>query len=165
VINRSSHPIRVIILVTALVLTAALGRGVSCAQENPEGPATRPPAGKILGVWQGTTLAACNVSLLPDRCNAQQKVSITVVEGEGGKPTGYYKCAYGTQNCFHMNETGKVIAATITGAQVLLRVITPDGLSYVFTGHVSDDMVNGGYTCYSGGALLERGVWRARRTY
>lgn len=163
-IHPSFHSIRVIILVTMLGLAAAPGRGVSGAQEGPGGAATA-PAGKILGVWQGTTLAGCTLSLLPDRCNAQQKVSITVIEGADGKPTGSYKCAYGTQNCFHMNETGKVADATITGERVTIRVIMPDGLSYIFTGRVTDDSVNGGYTCYSGGALLERGTWLARRTY
>jgi hypothetical protein len=169
-------------IVTACVITLGLIpvlAGSGLAQAGSEGPssATPPnsagavneraasPAGKMIGVWEGTTLASCSVSLLPDRCNAQQKVKITVLEGDNGKLTGFYSCAYGTQNCFHMNETGKVVAATITGQQVMMRVRMPDGLSYIFNGRVTGERVNGGYTATSGGALLERGNWRATRTY
>jgi len=165
VIHPRLYPVRIIILVATLVLASMLGRGLGLAQEGAGGEAAPTPGGKILGVWQGTTLASCTVSLLPDRCNAQEKVSITVVEGEGAKPTGFYKCAYGTQNCLHLNETGKVVDATITGDRISIRVMTLDGLNYVFAGHVSGNTVNGGYTCYSGGAPIERGTWLARRTY
>ena len=61
----------------------------------------------ILGVWDGTTLATCSRSL-PSRCNAQQMVSITLIEGDDSKIGGYYKCSYGNMDCYHLNETGKV---------------------------------------------------------
>lgn len=162
-IHRRLHPLYVIILVATFGLTAQLGGGLSLAQEGAGG--TAPPADKIFGVWQGTTLASCGVSLLPGRCNAQQKVSLTVVEGEGSKVTGSYQCSYGSQDCFHQSTTGKVIEATLADSRLSIRVQTPDGLSYVFAGHVSGDSVNGGYTCYSGGTPVERGSWYARRTY
>ena len=163
-IHRRRRPVHVIILVAAFGLITLPGRGLSRAQESPGG-APAIPASKLLGVWQGATLASCAVSLLPDRCNAQQKVSITVVAGEAGKPSGFYKCAYGTQNCLHLNESGKVVEATSTGDRISIRVIMPDGLSYMFSGRLTGDTVNGGYTCYNGGAPLERGNWRARRVY
>jgi hypothetical protein len=149
-----------IILIAFLDLAALLVDGRCRAQES---PAT--PGNKLLGVWQGTTLAQCAPGLLPDRCNAQQKVTITVVEGSDSKLTGFYRCAYGTQNCLNMNETGKVIEATATGDRIMLRVLVTDGSSYIFTGYVKDGMVNGGYSVYSGGAMLERGTWVARHSY
>ena len=123
------------------------------------------PGGKVVGVWDGTTLASCSASLPQDRCNAQQKVSITLLEGEDGKLGGFYKCSFGTQDCYHLNETGKVVDATVTGSLVRMRVMLPDGTSCAFDGRPLENMVNGGYTCTSGGAVLERGVWRARRNY
>jgi len=152
-----------IIFVALLVLVPLLFDGRCRAQESPAAVAA--PVSKLLGTWQGTTLASCAFGVLPGRCNAQQKVTITVMEGSGSKLTGFYRCAYGTQNCLNMNESGKVIEATATGNRITLRVIVTDGSSYIFTGYVNGDTVNGGYTVYSGGALLERGTWVARRSY
>lgn len=153
-----------LITTLSLVMLAAL-TAPTPGRAQPATPAGARPFDSIVGVWQGTTLAGCTVSLLPDRCNAQQKVSITLIEGENSKLTGSYKCAYGNQDCFHMDETGKVIEATLKGREIMIRVITPSALSYIFSGRITGDSVNGGYSCYSGGALLERGTWLARRSY
>ena len=152
-------------LMIAIVITtfALVGRSTAVAQVDSSGEAK--PGGKVVGVWDGTTLASCSASLPQDRCNAQQKVSITVLEGDDGKLGGFYKCSYGTQDCYHLNETGKVVDATITGSLVRMRVMLPDGTSCAFNGRPAENLVNGGYTCTSGGAVLERGVWRARRNY
>jgi hypothetical protein len=154
------------------MLTAMLvfGQSVSRAQEAASppsaagaAPAATNPDEKSVGIWTGTTLASCSASLLPDRCNAQQKVTITLLQGVDGKLKGSYTCAYGNQNCFHQQETGKVMSATINGSSLMIRVMIPDGTSYIFSGRTSGDRVDGGYTASSGGAPLERGVWRARK--
>ena len=118
----------IVIVIAALVL---VGRGVAGAEE--EKAAASNPGGKVVGVWDGTTLASCGALLPPERCNAQQKVSITVLEGDNGKLGGFYKCSYGTQDCYHLNETGKVVDATITGSLVTMRVMMRDGTSCMFT--------------------------------
>jgi hypothetical protein len=118
----------------------------------------------LVGVWQGTTLAICPGSP-PNRCNAEEKVKITLVEGAGSKLGGYYDCAYGNANCLNMNETGKVVDVTLTGRLLMLIVLMPDGTSCRFNGRLSATKINGGYSCYSGGGLLERGAWRAERAY
>ncbi len=161
--RRRLHPLHVIILVATFGLGALLDCGPSLAQEG--AGAVAAPGNKIFGVWNGTTLAGCNVSAPPGRCNAQQKVSLTVLEGEGSKVTGSYQCSYGSQDCFHQSTTGKVMEATLADDRLSIRVQTPDALTYVFAGHLSGDTVNGGYTCYNGGAPVERGSWYARRTY
>jgi hypothetical protein len=120
--------------------------------------------GGILGVWDGTTLATCAMSL-PSRCNAEQNVSITLVEEENSKIGGYYKCSYGNMDCYHLNETGKVVGAGITGNQISMRVMMRDGTSCRFSGRVSNGAVIGGYACYSGASQFEQGTWRARHSY
>src|SRR5690242_19858675 len=67
-------------------------------------------AGSVVGVWNGLTLANCSTSP-SDRCNAQQKITLTMIETEQGL-RGFYRCAYGTRNCYNMNETGKIVDAT-----------------------------------------------------
>lgn len=123
------------------------------------------PGSDLVGVWRGTTRAGCALNSPPSRCNALQKVSITVLKGEGDKVTGSYSCAYGNQDCYDMNETGKLVSASMSGSQVMFRVQMPDGTSCIYTGHVNNDDVNGGYDCLSGGAPIERGSWLAHRIY
>lgn len=118
----------------------------------------------ILGVWDGTTLATCATSL-PSRCNAEQNVSITLVEEENSKIGGYYKCSYGNMDCYHLNETGKVVDAAMTGTRISMRVMMRDGTSCRFGGRVSNGAVIGGYSCYTGGSQFEQGTWRARHSY
>ena len=153
---------------TILAAVLAAAPGLSRAQDTPASSvagasvATN-PGEKIVGVYRGTTLASCAAMVVPDRCNAQQNVSMTVIQGTDGKLKGFYKCAYGNQNCLHQQESGKVISATINGSLLMMRVILPDGTSYIFNGRTSGDTVNGGYTASSGGAVFERGAWKARK--
>ncbi len=123
-------------------------------------------AKNVSGVWQGTTLATCATFVhLPSRCNAEQKVTITLLEAPGGGFTGRYSCAYGNMDCYDANYTGKVIEAEVNGPRLSIRVMMPDGTSCIYTGFNTDQMINGGYTCYQGGGLIEQGSWQAHRSY
>ncbi|MBV8356424.1 MAG: hypothetical protein JO189_00600 [Deltaproteobacteria bacterium] len=118
------------------------------------------------GVWQGTTLASCAAfAHLPSRCDAEQAVTITLLQSPDGKFTGRYTCAYGNMDCYHENTTGKVIDVTVTGARMNIRVLMPDATSCIYTGINMNQAINGGYTCYQGGGLIEEGSWRAHRSY
>jgi hypothetical protein len=68
-------------------------------------------------------------------------------------------------DCYHANETGKVIGVSLTGARINIRIIMPDATSCIFTGRNVNQTIDGGYTCYQGGSLIEQGSWRARRSY
>jgi hypothetical protein len=85
--------------------------------------AAPPPVGKqsptpeknqVVGVWQGSTRADCNTSA-PDRCNAQENVTLTLVQGEKGL-TGFYRCEYLTMDCLGQNQTGSIVKASLSGA-------------------------------------------------
>jgi hypothetical protein len=118
------------------------------------------------GVWQGKTLASCAAfTYLPSRCDAEQIVTITLLQGPNGKLTGRYTCAYGNMDCYHANETGKVIDVTLARARMSVRVLMPDTTSCIYTGINVNQSINGGYTCYQGGGLIEQGSWRASRAY
>lgn len=147
-------------LVAVLAMCAAPMRAAAITP----GDARPHPYSGVIGVWEGTTVAICPGSAA-NRCNAQQKITLTLVEGEGGQLGGFYKCAYGNMNCYNMNDTGKIISAALAGAMLRLRVLMPDGTSCMFNGRLAEGGVSGGYSCYTGGSLLERGSWRARRAY
>ncbi|HVA40907.1 MAG TPA: hypothetical protein VNF49_09595 [Candidatus Binataceae bacterium] len=147
-------------------LTFSTAPGSAAAAAPSETPARSGKRGAgAVGVWEGTTLVTnCPVSL-PSRCNAQQRVSLTVLEGDNSKLAGYYKCAYGNMTCYNLNDSGKIIDGSLRGSRLTLRVMMPDGTSCVFTGSVAADAVVGGYSCYTGGSLLEQGSWRAKHLY
>jgi hypothetical protein len=120
----------------------------------------------IAGVWQGTTLASCaEFAHLPSRCNAEQKVTITLLQGPNSKYSGRYTCAYGNMDCYDANDTGKVVDVGTVGGRMTIRVMMPDATSCIFTGMNMSQTINGGYSCYQGGGLIEEGSWRARRSY
>jgi len=167
------------ILIGAILVTTVLG----CAASAPEEPVSvsaverqaenlqmgihepaATPLPNTVGVWEGTTVASCGMSL-PNRCDAEELVTITLLQGEGSKLTGYYKCSYGNRDCYNMNETGKVMTASQNGSLLSIMVTMPDASTCRFNGRIENGAVNGGYTCYNGAALLEQGSWRARRSY
>jgi hypothetical protein len=119
----------------------------------------------VVGVWRGTSLAGCgNLFTPPNRCNAEQKISFTLVQN-GAQLGGYYTCAYGNMNCRHMNESGKIIRASVNGSRLNIRVQMPDASTCRFTGMRSDGNINGGYTCLQGSTVVEQGTWRAEHQY
>jgi hypothetical protein len=124
------------------------------------------PAQKgILGVWEGTTLASCGITTIRSRCNAEQNVSITLVQRENSKIGGSYTCSYGNLNCYNMDTTGKVAYAMVDGSQISTLVIMPDGTSCRFSGRNDSGKVIGDYSCSRGGGSFEQGTWRARHSY
>ncbi len=151
-------------LIVLGVLAFAISAATLASAQEAGGSAAK-PASDIVGVWRGTTRAGCALNSPPSRCNAVQKVSITVLKGSGTNVTGSYTCAYGSQDCYDLNQTGKLVNASMSGPQINFRVQMPDGTSCIFTGHVANDNVNGGYDCMSGGAPIERGSWLAHRIY
>ena len=150
------------------LIIALMGSGCplnSVGGGNENGPPSTDTTEDMLGTWQGTSLATCGMSL-PNRCNAQQLITITLLPpGDNGKIGGYYKCAYGNMNCYNMNTTGKIGYVSIDRSLLSVLVIMPDGTSCRYQGRNVDGAINGGYSCMSGGSQFEQGTWRAKRQY
>ncbi|MGH7917353.1 MAG: hypothetical protein ACREQE_07780, partial [Candidatus Binataceae bacterium] len=86
--------------VSSIQSAASSGPGVhsSAPLGNDEKPLSKPER-SVIGVWRGTSLAGCgNLFTPPNRCNAEQKISFTLVQ-KGPQLRGYYTCAYGNMNC------------------------------------------------------------------
>src|SRR5260370_25741832 len=132
-------------LIGAVIATALAGCA-SGASESAGSASTPPPAATaasdapptqaqkgVLGEWEGTTLASCGVMTIRSRCNAEQNVSLTFVQGENSKIGGFYKCSYGNLNCYNIDTPDKIANATVNGAQISMSVIMPDATSYRFS--------------------------------
>src|SRR5262249_39284226 len=102
-------------LTTALIVVLALtGPRPVAALTLANGQEEKQIYADAVGAWEGMTVAVCPGSPA-SRCSAQQKVTITLVEGENSQLGGSYKCAYGNMNCLNMNQTGKVADVNLTG--------------------------------------------------
>ncbi|MGH8013119.1 MAG: hypothetical protein ACREQ4_11505 [Candidatus Binataceae bacterium] len=151
--------------ISSIQSAASSGPGVhSSATLGNDKPVSKQERG-VIGVWRGTTLASCsNLFTPPNRCNAEQKVSFTLIQ-KNGQLLGYYTCAYGNMICRKVNDKGKIIRASVNGARLNIRVQLPDGSTCRYTGMRSNANINGGYSCLQGSTVVEQGTWRAKHQY
>jgi hypothetical protein len=151
------------IILTIVVTGCSSGIGANGENGLGNPPVTRED---MLGVWEGTSLASCGFAItVPSRCNSQQLVTIALTPGDDNKIGGYYKCAYGNMNCYNMNTTGKIGRVSIDRSLLTVLVMMPDGTSCRYQGRNVNNMINGGYSCSSGGTQFEQGTWRAKHEY
>jgi hypothetical protein len=177
----SSNPVNNGICIALLgilaVLTAGCGAGgpqenaytgtsqtASDSADSSKAAQGQPSSDGVLGMWEGTTVARCPGSIFT-RCGAQQKVAIALREADNSAIAGSYTCAYGNRDCYDQNDTGKVSDGTLRGSRITFRVVMPDVSSCLFSGNVTNNTINGGYSCYNGGSIFEQGGWLAHKAY
>ncbi len=108
----------------------------------------------VTGVWEG-------MSRGPRA--AMRYITLTMVQ-QGNEVTGYYRCAYGTQLCQNMNETGVIKNGKMIGRRLMMRVMLQDGSMCYFTGVPQGDRLQGAYFCMHG-IGTENGRFRTERSY
>jgi hypothetical protein len=130
----------------------------------PTAPEANDRAG-ITGVWEGTSVADCMGVEISDmgRCEATQNITLTMFQ-EGSKVSGYYRCAYGNQNCRNLAMTGVIKNGNMEGRRLMMRVMLEDGSMCYFTGIPAGDRLDGRYSCMTTG-LFEQGRFRTQRSY
>ena len=143
--------------------------GAASAVAQPAADQSGPPGGRadrgVSGVWQGISVSNCiGQPSDPGRCAAMQSITLTMFQ-QGAEVTGFYKCAYGTQVCRHLNETGVIRNGKVNGTLLMMRVMHEDGSMCFFTGRPAGNRFNGGYECLQGGGIIEQGRFQTLRTY
>ena len=119
-------------------------------------------ASDVTGNWAGTTKVRCGSRLsAQERFNAFQNISFKLKQ-DGAKITGTYSCAFGTQPCLGLNESGTVVGGSYDGNNLLLNVDMGNGSTCRFKGSLSADKGQGSYHCKGSGAA-EQGTWRIHR--
>jgi hypothetical protein len=123
------------------------------------------PERGVSGVWEGVSVSNCEGDPADlGRCHAEQKITLTMFQSENNV-TGFYRCAYGTQVCRHMLETGLIRNGKFNHARLMMRIMHDDGSMCFFTGRPANNEFSGGYECLQGGGIIEQGVFRTRRNY
>jgi hypothetical protein len=119
----------------------------------------------MAGVWHGISVSDCSGVTLkdPGRCNAVQNITLTMFQ-QGDQLTGFYRCAYGTQNCRDLDEAGVIKNGKMNGHRLMMRVMLEDGAMCYFTGMSEGDHLDGGYLCMVSG-LFEKGQFHTQRSY
>jgi len=147
--------------------------GTDPANSNPVAASSFPAAADpspgesaVSGVWEGTSEAECSMLFLRDsgRCASVQRITLTMFQ-HGAEVTGFYKCAFGTQICRNLDESGVIKQGKMTRSRLMMRVMLGDGSMCFFTGIPQDGRFNGTYMCLQGGGIVEQGRFRTQRDY
>lgn len=139
--------------------------GGAVAGAGPERAETSASASSVTGFWEGTSLASCAPGFTtPGRCGAQQRITLNLIQN-GSQISGGYHCEFGNMVCRNLNQEGKIISGTYFPGRASFRVAMPDGSTCLFSGRFSNRIGNGGYTCTSGGTILEQGNWSVARQF
>jgi hypothetical protein len=127
----------------------------------PEGRAETKAQG-LTGNWAGITKVRCGSRLIAqERCNAYQNISFRLIQ-EGSKISGTYSCAFGTQPCLAMNNSGNITGGSYDGMNLVLNVDMGNGSNCRFAGELGTDKGQGRYRC-KGISAAEHGTWRLNR--
>jgi hypothetical protein len=119
-------------------------------------------ATNVSGVWSGTTLVTPCAFALSGRCNAENKITLKLMD-QNNQITGKYTCAYGTMVCRNggADNTGTVAWGRISGKLIRLNLAIPaDASNCYYNGMLtSAAKIHGTYMCFNAGALVEEGTW------
>ena len=120
----------------------------------------------VSGVWSGTTLVTPCDFALSGRCNAQNNITLTLMQ-QNNQVTGNYTCATGTMVCRDggADNTGKVQWGRISRNLIRLSLIIPADVSNCYYNGMlaSANAMHGTYMCFNGGSLVEEGTWNVKR--
>ncbi|HUY19297.1 MAG TPA: hypothetical protein VMV15_08725 [Candidatus Binataceae bacterium] len=145
--------------------TATEPSSASAAQNQPQ---AAQPIFDVSGVWEGQSRANCaafNPLSFNTRCNAINRIALTMVQGDK-KITGFYKCSVGNTDCRNQNDSGTIASGSMKNGRLVLRVGMPDGSSCLFNGaRTAANQIRGNYSCYQGGGLAEQGRFEVKRNY
>ena len=131
-------------------------------------PAPKPDL-DISGLWEGTTkITPCGpMADAESVCNAVNRILLSL-DGSSSRIRGTYRCDYGNYICRDngIARSGYVADGSISGSRVELRIMIPaDVSSCMYFGSFSPDRAAGRYTCFTGGGVVEQGVWQLIRLY
>jgi len=150
---------------------ATLAIALCACAASPPPPASQSAAAKPFdptGSWEGTIKAGClhfRPLMVNTRCSAVNRIALTMIDAPSGI-SGFYKCSFGTMDCFNQNDSGKFSYGAMTGMHLALRIAMQDGSSCLFDGEpASANQIKGYYACYQGGGLEERGSFEIQRSY
>jgi hypothetical protein len=150
----------------ALLLVLQYGLLLSgCAGLRTHGGSNSAAQINLLGVWSGISVNDCSpVQVDPSRCLAMERISFTILRPHE-RSWGFYRCAPGTTPCYNQVDRGEIKYWQLTGHRLWFRVMRDDHSSCLFDTIPAADRMRGGFWCFQGSALIERGSWQVERVY
>jgi hypothetical protein len=155
-------------LLLASVWSAPLMLAVVIAAAVPATTQTSAPPAGFTGIWKGTLrVIPCLPTMREQtRCGAVNDITFTIIE-DGSQISGHYTCAIGTAICRNGNDakTGKITSGKVSEKNIRFSVLVPSDVSNCdYTGYSPEPGgMQGGYTCYQGGRLIEQGMFEVMR--
>lgn len=149
----------------AALIVAAVVAGCSVRTPEPWHDAASGEADDLTGVWEGLAVDDCSFHIIDqNRCAATVRIALTLIQ-QDSTVSGFYKCATGTMACPIEEEGGTIASGRVAARDLSFRLMLPDGSGCIYRAARSGDELRGGYFCLGGGVILERGWFRAQRSY
>ncbi|HEX4210457.1 MAG TPA: hypothetical protein VHY56_08695 [Candidatus Binataceae bacterium] len=149
-----------LMLIGILLSGCALGRNSAGDQYSSKGGERQSPFSA--GVWQGTSVSDCT-GMAP--CRGLKQITFTMLPSRSGGLGGFYRCAQITAACDNYNDRGLITNASVNHRLLSVNVELPDDQSCIFRSVARPVEMEGRFFCKQRAVLIDRGVWRAERSF
>ena len=124
--------------------------------------ATANPDSMLAGVWEGTSVSDCS-GMTP--CMGMRWFTFTMLPASAGRLGGFYRCEQSTAACESYNDRGVITEASVNRRLLSVDVELQDDQECVFRSLAAPARMQGRFYCKQRAIQVDRGVWRAERTF
>jgi hypothetical protein len=138
------------------------GTGNPASMLPPARIATSSPDSMLAGVWEGTSVSDCS-GMTP--CTGMRWFTFTMMPASTGGLDGFYRCEQSTGACEPYNNRGLITEASVNRRLFSVNVELQDDQECIFRSLPAPVEMEGRFYCKQRAIQIDRGVWRAERTF
>jgi hypothetical protein len=117
---------------------------------------------KLAGVWEGTTVSDCH-GMSP--CIGLRHITFAILPNATGGLDGFYRCERITSGCKFYNDRGLITSASVNRRVFSANIELQDDQECIFRSLAEPVEMEGRFFCKQRAIEVDRGVWRAERTF
>ena len=123
---------------------------------------SQPPDFILAGMWEGTSVSDCS-GMAP--CLGLKQISFTLLTTSIDGLRGFYSCEQTTAACDLFNDRGVITNASLNRQLLSVEVALPDDQNCTFRSVAAPVKMEGRFFCKQRAVVIDRGVWRAERSF
>lgn len=153
-----------LVIVMALIIAGAgcAARQAPDPRRNLSAVGSQPPDFILAGMWEGTSVSDC-AGMAP--CRGLKQISFTLLTTPTDSLRGFYSCEQTTAACDFFNDRGVITNASLNRRLLSVEVALPDDQSCTFRSVAAPVKMEGRFFCKQRAVVIDRGVWRAERSF
>jgi hypothetical protein len=117
---------------------------------------------KLAGVWEGTSVSDCR-GMSP--CIGLRHITFAMLPSASGGLNGFYRCERITSGCKFYNDRGLITSALVDRRIFSANIEFQDDQECIFRSLAEPFEMEGRFFCKQRAIEIDRGVWRAERTF